>query len=114
MPPKRDWKLRIKDILDAINQIRAYTLGMTFEQFSSDRKTVDAVIRNLEIIGEAARCVPAGVTDSNSHIPWADMRATRNVLSHVYFGVNLEIVWDTIQKNLEPLREPLAELIGEK
>jgi len=109
--PSRDWRLRIADILDAIATIREFTAGMDYDAFVRDRKTVDAVLRNFTIIGEAARHVPDEVTVAHPEIPWQDMRDMRNVIMHAYFGVNLLIVWDTIQSNLPPLAEPLEELL---
>jgi uncharacterized protein with HEPN domain len=102
MPP-RDWALRITDILDSIAAIREFTAGMDYAAFTRDRKTIDAVLRNFTVIGEAARYVPDDVTATFPEIPWQDMRDMRNILMHQYFGVNLRIVWDTIQVNLPPL-----------
>jgi len=109
--PSRDWTLRIADILDAIAAIRGFTDGMGYAAFIRDRKTVDAVLRNFTIIGEAARHVPDEVTAAHPEIPWQDMRDMRNVIMHAYFGVNLLIIWDTIQGNLPPLIKPLEELL---
>ncbi len=111
MPP-RDWKMRIRDILDSIEVIREYTAGMDYETFCDDQKTIDAVVRNMTIIGEAANNVPVEVTDAHPEIPWRLMRDFRNVIVHVYFGVDANIVWDTTQNNLPPLVEPLKKLLG--
>ena len=102
MPP-RDWKLRIADILDAIAAIQSYTQEMDYEMFIRDRRTVDAVLRNLTVIGEAATYVPDDIVARHPEVPWRDMRDMRNVVVHAYFGVNQRIVWDTIQVNLPPL-----------
>jgi uncharacterized protein with HEPN domain len=109
--PPRDWKLRVADILDAIAAIQQHTAGMDFESFAADRKTVDAVIHNITIIGEAARCIQSGVSDITPQVPWKEMREMRNVLVHVYFGVNKRIIWDTIQIDLPPLVPLLQELL---
>ena len=90
MPP-RDWRLRVEDILDAAARIDTYIAGLTFEQFQADRKTVDAVVRNLEVIGEAATHLIAGQDDLPGDIPWADIAGMRNVLIHGYFGVDLAL-----------------------
>lgn len=82
MPP-RGWKLRITDILEAIGLIRDYVEGLDFEAFRADRKTVDAVIRNITVIGEAARSVPREIADAHPEIPWKVMRDIRNVVVHV-------------------------------
>ncbi|MCK4623895.1 MAG: DUF86 domain-containing protein [Phycisphaerae bacterium] len=113
MPP-RDWKMRIRDILDSVEVIREYTAGMGFETFSGDRKTIDAVVRNMTIIGEAANNVPVEVTDAHPEIPWRLMRDFRNVVVHVYFGVDVNIVWDTTQNNLPPLVKPLEKLLEQE
>lgn len=99
----RDWTLRVEDILEAIGRITQYTAGMTQETFRADQKTIDAVIRNIEIIGEAARHVPEDVVTRYSHLPWAEMRGMRNVLIHEYFLVSVPILWQTVTQNLPPL-----------
>jgi len=110
MPP-REWSFRIQDILDAIAAVRSYTEGMDLATFSSDRRTVDAVVRNVEIIGEAAAHVPRSVVQSHPEIPWAEMRAMRNVIVHEYYGVTDRILWDTVQNNLPPLVAALQGLL---
>ena len=109
MPP-RDWRLRIVDILDAIAVIQEYTAGMDYAAFVRDRKTVDAVLRNITIIGEAAGYVPEDVMAAHPEIPWREMHDMRNVVVHAYFGVNNDILWDTIKINLPPLVEPLRKM----
>jgi uncharacterized protein with HEPN domain len=111
MPP-RDWRLRITDILDAVASIQEYTRGMDYEAFIHDRRTVDAVLRNLTVIGEAAAYVPDDIAALYSEVPWRDMRDMRNVVVHAYFGVNQRIVWDTIQLNLPPLVPLLRRLLS--
>jgi uncharacterized protein with HEPN domain len=111
--PARGWSLRISDILDAIAAIQGFTRGMDYATFAGDRRTVDAVLYNLMTIGEAANHVPDDVVVAHPEIPWRDMRDMRNVVVHEYFGVNKEILWDTVQLNLPPLAEPLRRLFGE-
>lgn len=101
--PHRDWKLRISNILKAIRNVRTYTEGMSYNDFISDRKTVDAVIRNFIIIGEAANRIPNEVESMHPEIPWKDMRDMRNFVVHEYFGISDKIIWDTIQNDLPPL-----------
>lgn len=110
MPP-RQWKIRIEDILESIARIKEYTEGMSFEQFQSDKKTIDAVLRNLEIIGEAVRHIPETIQERYSDLPWAEMRAMRNIVAHQYFGVNLNIIWNTAQNNLPPIVAKLEEIL---
>lgn len=109
--PSRDWRLRIQDILECIEKVQQYTDGMTFEDFAADQKTVDAVLRNFTIIGEAARNVPDDICGRFPHIPWDKMRAMRNVVVHEYFGISLRIIWLTVQSDLPPLVEPLRLIL---
>jgi uncharacterized protein with HEPN domain len=101
--PHRKWDLRAKDILASIERIFEYTRNLDFEGFRSDTKTVDAVVRNFEIIGEAAAHLPEDLSADHPEIPWQDMRDMRNVLAHEYFGINEKIVWETLQSDLTPL-----------
>lgn len=86
--PSRDWKLRIRDILESVAAVESYVAGMTFEAFEGDQKTIDAIVRRFTVIGEAANHVPAQICLRNPHIPWEDMRAMRNFVVHEYFGVS--------------------------
>ena len=85
----RHWKFRIQDILDAVQKIKSYTEGLSFDDFANDSKTMDAVIRQLTIIGEAASRVPEEITSTASTIPWSEIREMRNVVVHEYFGLDL-------------------------
>jgi uncharacterized protein with HEPN domain len=114
MPPERGWKLRISDIIDAITAIQEYTAGMDFDDFTEDRKTVDAVVRNFTIIGEAAIRVPQQVINTNPEIPWRDMSDLRNIVVHEYFGVSDKILWETIESDLPPLVPLLERLLETK
>jgi uncharacterized protein with HEPN domain len=109
MPP-REWRFRIQDLLDAIESIRTYTEGMDFTAFQNDRKTVDAVVRNLTVIGEAAARVPEKAVRAHPDVPWAEMRAMRNLVVHEYFGVSDRILWDTVRTNLPSLVAPLKAI----
>jgi uncharacterized protein with HEPN domain len=108
--PHKEWTLRVEDILEAIERIEAYTAGLTFESFAADQKTVDAVVRNIEIIGEAVGNVPEEIQRRYPAIPWSRMR---NVLIHRYDEVSLPILWQTIQRNLPPLVAPLRAILEE-
>ncbi len=99
----RDINLYIDDMLESISRIRDYVLGMSFDEFIADLKTQDAVLRNLEIIGEAAGKLPSDITDDTSQIEWRKIKALRNLLAHEYFGVNVDIVWDVVQNKLAEL-----------
>jgi uncharacterized protein with HEPN domain len=108
----RDWRVRIDDILEAIDKIERYTAGLTnHDTFAADEKTADAVLRNFEIIGEAAGHVPSAVQARYPAVPWAKMRGMRNVVLHGYQDVDLEIVWDTLRNDLPPLVPQLREIL---
>jgi len=84
--PPRDARIRIEDMLAAVQPSRSYTAGLTFETFCADQKTVDAVLRNSEVIGESARHVDDGMAAMAPAVRWIDIRDMRNVLIHEYFG----------------------------
>ncbi len=109
--PRRDWRLRIKDILDSIENIRNYTAGMEYNEFVDDRRTIDAVVRNIIIIGEAANHVSEVIQRRNKDIPWKVLRDIRNVVVHEYFGIDKGIVWSTAKNDLPPLVNPLKEIL---
>jgi len=111
MPP-REYAFRITDILRAVESIQSYTRDMQFDSFARDRRTVDAVVRNLIVIGEASSRIPKNVVAAHPEIPWAEMSAMRNLVVHEYFGVSDRIVWDTVQHDLPPLVEPLQQLLA--
>ena len=107
----RDYRLYLDDILEAINRIGEYVQGMDEEAFGSDRKTQDAVIRNLEVIGEASRNLSDEMKARSNEIEWAKIVGFRNILAHEYFGVSIPIVWDIIQTKLDPLKKTCTELL---
>jgi len=109
----RDWKLRIEDILEAITRIEKYTENLPYQQWQNDQKTIDAVVRNIEIIGEAARHVPDEVQIKFISIPWSKMKGIRNILIHEYFGVDNEILWKTVQNELPNLKLQLTRLLNQ-
>jgi uncharacterized protein with HEPN domain len=87
---------------------------MDLPAFSADEKTADAVVRNLEVVGEAARHVPDEVTRQYPDIPWDKMRGIRNVLAHEYFGLDMTIVWQTLKDDLPPLVPLLQRVLGRR
>jgi uncharacterized protein with HEPN domain len=106
----RDWKLRVNDILTCIEKKQTYTAGITFDQFRVDQMKVDAVIRNFEIIGEAAGYIPEAIQEKYPELAWLEMRGMRNIMIHEYFGVSLPIIWHTITHDLSPLADGLKHL----
>lgn len=112
--PFRDWLFRINDIIEAGLAIQKYTEGIQYDDFIADRKTVDAVIKNFIVIGEAATHIPDEICEKYAEIPWQDMRAMRNFVVHEYFGVSDKILWDTIQLDLNAVMPKLKEIATDK
>ncbi len=107
---KRDSSLLLEDILEAIEKIERYTKNMTYQSFLSDDKTIDAVIRNFEIIGEAANRLGDDFRTDHAHIEWNRIRGFRNRIVHEYFGIDHEIVWSIIENDLADLKNRLSEI----
>jgi len=107
---KRDIRLFISDIKESIKAIFEYVKDLDFDSFTKDRKTYSAVIREFEIIGEATKHLPCEITDKYKNIGWRDIKDFRNLLIHEYFGVDFEIVWNTIKVDLPPLYEVIKNI----
>ena len=110
---KRDSLLLLEDMLDASQKIMRYTKDLGYEEFLSDDKTVDAVVRNFEIIGEAANRVDQKLKDDRPEIEWTRIRGFRNRIVHDYFGIDYRIVWDIIESYIEDLIKKLYSIIEE-
>ena len=108
----RDYRLYLKDILSAIESIERFVEGMSQESFTADDKTSSAVIRKLEVIGEAARHIPDDIRAAHPQVPWSEMAGMRDRLIHAYFGVDYGLVWETIKERI-PLVKPLIQSILE-
>jgi uncharacterized protein with HEPN domain len=109
----RDFRLYLDDILDAVHQIRTYLADLDEKAFAKDRKTQDAVVRNLEIIGEAAGNLTEQLQNASPEIDWRKIKALRNILVHEYFSINLHIIWDVVQNKLGPLEKACQRLLEE-
>jgi len=109
--PHRHWRLFVADIIDAVEAVEQFTSGLTEEAFFNDRMRLDAVLKNLSVIGEAAGRMPPGTCAAHPEIPWSKMRAMRNVVVHDYFGLNQRALWGTVTVDLEPLLVPLRALL---
>ncbi len=96
MPKAREDALLLQDISLAIQKVRKYMQDLNFDQFNADEKTQDAVVRNLEIIGEAAKNISEEFRNNHPQINWRGMIGMRIKISHHYFGTSTKIVWDTI------------------
>lgn len=110
---KREYKDYILDIYDSTEEIEKFIEGFSFEEFQSDKKTIYAVVRAIEIIGEATKNIPALIKKSHSEIKWAKAKGMRNKLIHEYFGVNIKVVWKTIKEDIPELKEKMLELLKE-
>ena len=109
----RDLKLLLEDMLESAIKIKRYTTGLTFESFTLDDKTIDAVIRNFEIIGEAANRIDPDYRTKNPELAWNRIRGFRNRIIHEYFGIDYEIVWTIIENDLDNLIEWLEVFVSQ-
>ncbi|WP_214041150.1 DUF86 domain-containing protein [Methanoculleus sp.] len=103
----------LDDILDAVDKIEIFTRGMSYEEFSGDDKTLYAVTRALEVIGEATKRIPQWVRASYSGFPWSEMAGMRDKLIHAYFGINRAIIWRTIRNDIPPLKSAVQGLLDD-
>src|SRR5262245_32054251 len=108
----RDADVYLQDILTAIQRIQEYTRSMDHAAFLHDARTIDAVLRNLEIIGEAAKQVPQELRAKAPAIEWRKVTGLRDLIAHAYFEVDLEIVWDVVATKLGPLADGVRQLLG--
>jgi uncharacterized protein with HEPN domain len=106
----RDEALYVEDCLDAISKILKYTRDLNEKQFYKNEIVFDAVIRNFEIIGEAAKNIPSEIKNDYSNIPWTNIIAMRNIISHEYFGISKEIIWKTITM-LPDLKKKIRKIL---
>jgi len=104
-------KVILEQILEFIHKIELYISNTSLSEFKKDNKTQDAVIRNIEIIGEAANKVPAGFKKKYPEIKWKSIIGARNILIHEYFGVNLDLVWQIIKKDLPILNKQIEQIV---
>jgi uncharacterized protein with HEPN domain len=109
----RDFLDYVEDILEAISDLEEFVGGMEYQQFFQDKKTRFAVVRGLEIIGEACKKIPVMIQEQYPQIPWNLIAGTRNRMIHEYFRVNWEIIWDTLKKDL-PIEKPVFQKIMEE
>lgn len=110
---KRDYRDYINDIFDSIGEIESFTAAMRFEEFAKDKKTINAVVRSLEVIGEAAKKIPGAMRNKYPRIPWKKMAGMRDKLIHEYFGINKEILWKTAKDELPLLKSLIQYMLKE-
>ena len=109
----RDCKVYLDDILLACRKIMDYTSGMSAKEFGKDEMVIDAVVRNLTIIGEAVKSIPEDWQQHYSHVDWPKINALRNILVHEYFGVNLTILWETVEQKIPQLLADVTAMLAE-
>lgn len=110
---KKDIKIFLFHISDSIKSIEKFTKGLAFDDFKEDEKTIFAVIRALEIIGEAVNKLPVSIKNRHKEIPWKKVAGMRNKLIHEYFGVDIKIVWKTIKKDIPDLKDKMFKIFKE-
>jgi len=112
MKGNREYSDYLRDILDAIEKIELFIEGMDFEKFSRDAKTIFAVVRALEIIGEASKKIPEMPKKQNPGLPWREMAGIRDKLIHEYFGTNIQVVWNTVNEDVPKLKPVISTMLA--
>lgn len=109
----RNLRLYLSDILTSISKIKRYTAGMSYEQLITDELSFDAVVHNLQIIGEAVKNIPSEIRDRYPQVEWRKMAGLRDVIAHAYFTIDDQIVWDIVQNKLDDLHQKIQQIIAE-
>ena len=110
----RDYRDYLHDILDAINDIETFVDDMSYEEFIKDRKTLNAVVRSIEIIGEASKSIPEAMKAKYKDLPWKKMAGMRDKLIHAYFGVDTETLWKAVKDNIPPLKKSIQKMLKDQ
>ncbi len=110
---RRTYRDYVQDILTSLQEIEEFTKEMDFESFAKDKKTVNAVIRSLEVMGEAVKKIPKEIRDKYPEIPWKYIAGMRDKLIHEYHGIDLEIIWEVVKKEAPPLKPLFEKLLSE-
>lgn len=108
---KKDPKIFLEHILESIEEIEKYSRKLTKEEFKKTTIVQDAIIRRIEMIGEAVKNLPPELTKKYHKIPWREVAGMRDILIHEYFGVNTNIVWNTVKKDLPKLKEQVEKIV---
>jgi len=110
---KREYGDYIEDIIDSMNKVEKFTENMSYQDFIKDEKTIFAVVRALEIVGEGVKNIPQILREKYPEIPWKDMAGMRDRLIHEYFGVKLEVVWNTVKDEIPDLKPKFQKILRE-
>ncbi len=110
---KREYGDYIQDMIDSINETEEFTREISLKDFKEDKKSINAVIRSLEIMGEAAKKIPDNIRKKHPGIPWKEMAGIRDKLIHEYHGVDLEIIWKVVKEELPPVKPLVLKLLKE-
>ncbi len=107
---KRDYKLYLQDIRESINNIEEYMRNVSEEDFKKDKKLQDAIIRRLEIIGEASRNIPRSLKEKNKHINWFELSQFRDLIAHSYYEISLNRIWKTAVERIPQIKEGMKKI----
>ncbi len=107
---KRDYRLYLDDIEESVRQIEEYMKGVTEEQFKKDKKLQDAVVRRLEIIGEAGKNIPGAFKEHNKSVPWREISNYRDFIMHSYFEISIQRLWNAATKGIKEIKEGMKNL----
>ena len=110
----RDLRDYLQDILDAVNDIERFVADMSYEQFIKDKKTLNAVVRSIEVIGEESKRLPESLKAKNSELPWREIMGMRDKLIHAYFGVDTETIWKTVKENIPQLKQTIKKMVKDQ
>jgi uncharacterized protein with HEPN domain len=108
---KRDYRDYLHDLLDSMKDIEDFVGNMTYEDFIEDKKTINAVVRSIEIIGEATKNLPTSFRNEYSSVPWRKMAGMRDRLAHEYFDIDMEILWQVIKKDIVSLEPKIRQIL---
>jgi uncharacterized protein with HEPN domain len=111
---QKKYNIYLNDILNSIDKIKRYIKDLTYEEFIKDEKTIDAITRNLEIIGEAVNNIPIEVKNKYPNIPWRTIKDMRNTIVHQYWKIDLEIEWEIINTKIDILKQQILEIKTEQ
>jgi uncharacterized protein with HEPN domain len=110
---RRDYRDYLQDILDAVKDIESFVGSMSYEDFKKDRKTLNAVVRSIEIIGEASKKLPSILREKYKELPWKEITGMRDKLIHAYFGVDTETLWKTVKDDIPPMKRSVQKMLDD-